>query len=137
MRVRRRRGSYPLNTVCGTAGVESQLDYARGSTAPESFGVWLDLAVGQCIYSSPTAPAAFTFALALRLSIFQSFVLKLRKFLPAGLDLVPNLTTVRTGRSWAAVSKVQGVLRASCRSIRVYTRRPKTAGKRHSRLARF
>ena len=96
--------------------------------------MWLDLAESQRVDGSSAASSALTFAFASRLSILQSFLLELGKLLPASLDLMPNLTTVRTGRSWAAVSKVQGVFRATCRSIRVYTRRTETAGKRHSRL---
>ena len=89
--------------------------------------MWLDLAEGQRVDGSSASSSAFTFAFAFRLSILsilQSFFLELRELLPAGFDLVPNLTTVRTGRPWAFIGKVQGMLRSSCWSIRVRARRP-------------
>ena len=68
--------------------------------------MWLDLAESQRVDGSSAASSAFTFAFAFGLSILQTFILKLKKLLPARLNLMPNLTTVRTGRSWAAISKV-------------------------------
>ena len=89
--------------------------------------MWLDLAESQRVDGSSASSSAFTFALAFRLSILpilKSFFLEFGELLPAGFDLVPSLTTVRTGWPWAAISKAQGMLRPSCWSIRVRARRP-------------